>query len=1021
MVWCLVKATLFSVCFLFAFSCDFGHKGAAGKSSPEIRVYQQSGHSHIVTGAVFSADCRYIVSGSRDTTVKLWDVETGRELETFLGHTDSVESVAISADGDFVASASRDGTIRIWSTKTGKEFSRLEENADSVVFSPDGKFLFISSPSGVKFLDLKKRKITGVFPVENSIPASFGLDRRFITFNLRNIKLWNAETAMEIQSANNLISAISLGNDGRSIAAGTWNGTVFLWNTEGKKQPVKFPGHPQKINSVSFDSTSRYIVTASEDKRLIIWDTQDVCNYKDFTGHSGGVNSAVFSSDDRFIVSASSDATIKIWDVKSGELIKTLGGQPDPPLMSAISHDSDYIALLNRHNQLRLWNAKTGQIIDSFEIPDTVGSIAFNNDNSALIAVLPKGDVKLFNIKTGKQIRRISDSSEVPAVLRTFSSDGKSTVSVLWDGKIRIWNYETGKKKYFVQEEDGIVTAVALCPNNRYLAIGFIDGKITITDLIDNKVLPRMWNKSRIESLYFSPEGNLLVSGSRDGSIRLTDMQTGKETIPIMRHVSGISSVSIDDGGMFIVSSGHDNTTRLWDTETGKEIISFIGFADGEWIAITDDGYYNSSPCGDENLNVRIGDEIFGMDQFSAVFYQPEVVSARLKKEPDPEIVALNGELRMSMVPPSVQIKAPDESNSGSMEIEVLIKDRFHKIGNVQIVINGRLLGTEELRLRSGGEQFTVENTLLVPKEAVHELSFTMPVNLEPGSNRIQVIAVNDITSIKNRFKIPLSGVEGRALVYINNFSNEISRKPDLWILAIGSNGYSYGNSENNLKYSVNNAMGIKSVFENQQGKRYKVVHSRIIADGEEIEPTRINIINSISGYFNDARPDDVLVLFLSGHGEDGKNNEGQYYFLPQDVTFDSAGEPDYSRAISLNDIGILLNMPGRKVIFIDSCFSGGVDNKRLTKTLRNQSTVVFTSSQEGERSWEGSGVVGYGVFTESLISGIRGEATTNREIKILALSDYVYNKVTLLSGDKQHPYIYIPEGFYNFVLADAE
>jgi len=135
-------------------------------------------------------------------------------------------------------------------------------------------------------------------------------------------------------------------------------------------------------------------------------------------------------------------------------------------------------------------------------------------------------------------------------------------------------------------------------------------------------------------------------------------------------------------------------------------------------------------------------------------------------------------------------------------------------------------------------------------------------------------------------------------------------------------------------------------------------------------------------------------------------------------MPFTPEGEPDYSQGISLDDIGALLEMPGRKFIFIDSCYSGGVDSGRLTRSLKNQSTVIFASSMENEKSWEGSGAVGYGVFTESLMTGISGAAAVNNEIKIQNLDDYVSNKVPLLSGGRQHPYIYRPEGFFNFTLA---
>jgi WD40 repeat protein len=771
---------------------------------------------------------------------------------------------------------------------------------------------------------------------------------------------------------------------------------------EDKEKTVKFQAHNKKINAMSFSNSGARIVTASDDKRITLWDRENIFNFKNYLGHTDKVNSVFFSPDDQFIVSSSSDKTIKIWDVKTGDLIKTLGGNPDPVLVSILSHDNKYIASLTQNNTVKLWNAETGRIIDNFEISGPANSIYFTQDNNGLMIVSSGGEVKIISIRTGKEMIRVSKDFKDPSSFRTFSADGKHIVSILWDGNIQLWDYEGGEKTILTREDAGIITAAALSPDRTYIAAGFMDGRISVSNVTGPETASFVLHKSRIESIQFSLDGKYIVSGSRDGTVRLWDPASGKEIVPAMEHSFRVSSASFSKDGMYIITGSYDNTTRLWDARTGKEIAKFISFAGGEWIVITPDGYYNASPRGDEYLTVQNNGGIYGMDQFSAVFEQSDVVSARLQRRHD--MVPQSGAL--ILIPPAVGIRFSTESASGRAEIAVSINDRFYPVRDIQIVVNGRLLGSEELSLFTGSKNLVAEGARLVVTEAVNELNFTIPVNLEPGSNNIQVIAANDKT-------------EGRKRVYIYNTLETSVPLPDLWVLAVGSNSYLYGDPENDLKYSVNNAEGIKKLFEAQQGKRYRNVQTRILADGRENTPTRINILSSINEYFSRAKANDVLVLYLSGHGEDGAS--GQYYFLPQDVRFAPDGSPDYSQAISIDDLGVLLTMPGRKIVFIDSCFSGGVDNGKLTRSLKNQSTAIFTSSRKNERSWEGISAVEYGFFTESLISGMYGEASVNNEVKIIRLGDYVSNRVSMLTGGIQHPYIYIPEGFFNFVIAEIQ
>jgi tricorn protease-like protein len=117
---------------------------------PENRAQnEQAGPRHfqgdptLVVSLAFSPDGRYVLAGSADATMRLWDVQTGEGIREFEGHTQSVTSVAFSPDSRYALSGSNDNTVRLWDVQTGEELRRFEghtNNVTSVAFSPDGHY-----------------------------------------------------------------------------------------------------------------------------------------------------------------------------------------------------------------------------------------------------------------------------------------------------------------------------------------------------------------------------------------------------------------------------------------------------------------------------------------------------------------------------------------------------------------------------------------------------------------------------------------------------------------------------------------------------------------------------------------------------------------------------------------------------------------------------------------------------------------------------------------------------------------
>ena len=283
-----------------------------------------TGHSYDVYSATYSPDGRKIVSASEDTTIKIWNANTGSCLQTLKGHTSWVNSASYSPDGTKIVSASNDRTIKIWDANTGSCLQTLTGHTayvNSASYSPDGaKIVSASRDNTIKIWNAKKGKclqtLTGHTAYVNS--ASYSTDGRKIISASRDktIKIWDANTGSCLQTLTghtDYVRSASFSPDGRKIVSASNDKTIKIWDANTGSCLQTLTGHNDRIFSASFSPDGTKIVSASNDKTIKIWDANTGSCLQTLTGHTWFVYSASYSPDGRKIVSASRDRTIKIW------------------------------------------------------------------------------------------------------------------------------------------------------------------------------------------------------------------------------------------------------------------------------------------------------------------------------------------------------------------------------------------------------------------------------------------------------------------------------------------------------------------------------------------------------------------------------------------------------------------------------------------------------------------------------------------------------------------------------------
>ncbi|KAF7363089.1 WD40 repeat-like protein [Mycena venus] len=341
--------------------------------------------------------------------------------------------------------------------------------------------------------------------------------------------------------------------------------------------------HDKPVYHVAFSpGNGERIASGSEDTTVRVWDARTgVLVASPFEGHNRAVSCVAFSPDGEKIVSGSYDSTVRVWDSNTGVLVVGPIQHSDGVKCVAFSPDGEQIVSGCDNSNIYIWNSQTGAQIGVLEgHSGRVRSIAFSPNGDRIVSGSSDNTLRVWDLHTGVGAAALKGEHSA----KVLSAGARSSI-LLPSGQI------LGSPLLF-EGHNGPVCCVAFSHDGERIVSGSIDKTVRMWDSRTGALLAGpIQHDDKLISVAFSPDGEHIVSGGND--IVVWNSQTGMLVArPIRGHSDPVNSVAFSPDGQRIVSGSADHTIRIWDAQAlGVEQVESEGHSDTVWsVAFSPDG-----------------------------------------------------------------------------------------------------------------------------------------------------------------------------------------------------------------------------------------------------------------------------------------------------------------------------------------------------------------------------------------------------------------------------------------------
>ena len=498
-------------------------------------LYDLIGHDKVVTCMVMGKEDMFLITGSEDCTVIIWNLAE-QKIETLLkGHEKGISCLTLSKDNKFVITGGEDKKVFIWNR--AKYTTEFEINFKCKIFS------LVGISKNLVAVGLEDGKITIWNMVERKEEFKFLGHSLYITHlqvsedgqiivsssGDSTIKFWNIQLRrceFTIKTKD-VVKRIAFDKEIKTLYTGSNKGEILEWIIE---DPIGQSLCPHNDVSYCAVVTEKYVISTSERNKLAVWNLESKKIAFYLEGHIDLIYSIDCSADGRFLASTGSDKVIKVWDLALQRCLFELEGHTQQVLCIRFSQNEQYLVSSSRDKSIRLWDLKSRSKVFQIEgHSDLVHCVIFILQDTQIASASFDCTIKIWSLSTQSILHTFEGHSQY---IMDLAHTNDYLISVSGDKTIKIWDLITKKELFTLEGHQEPIWSVCVSPNKEEIATASVDSTICIWSLTEKRqTFKLIGHLGCVTNCRYSKDGKSLISASFDETIRIWNIGETEELL----------------------------------------------------------------------------------------------------------------------------------------------------------------------------------------------------------------------------------------------------------------------------------------------------------------------------------------------------------------------------------------------------------------------------------------------------------------------------------------------------------